>query len=437
MPEEPPQGAPEAPARLNLVQRARGMYYGWWLAIAGAVIGVFASLSQYSAAVFFLPITKEMALTRAQTSLVFAASRLDGGIIAPFIGQLNDKLGSRTMLLFGQVMAGVGFIVLAMFAHSYWSLLFIWVFVVSLGFQTGFLSALTAAMNIWFSRRRTIAISFLSSANRVGGFIWTPLLAYVVILYDWRTAAVGSAIIIMVVTLPLSLLFRRSPESMGLHPDGDKDPPDAVGSGPKGPASGAGSRSLPGFTVKEAMRTPAFWQFTAAGLCQMTSMAAISVHMIPILVWKGQDQQGAANIFAIVPLIGIPMTLIYGQLGDRFRPARIIGLATLVSTTGLAFLVFGHGVWPLYAFVVLHGLGESASAMVFAITGEFFGRKSFATLNGIRNAIGSPIGFAAPIFAGWVYDQTGSYLGVLLPVFIVRIIAVPLYLLLRKPNLPE
>ncbi|MSQ41002.1 MAG: MFS transporter [Dehalococcoidia bacterium] len=420
----------------NLVQRARGMYYGWWLAIAGSFIGVFASLSQYSATVFFLPISEEMKLSRARMSLAFSAARLEGSIEGPLVGYLNDKLGPRPMLLFGLAMAGGGFILLAMLAHGYWSLFLIWVFILSLGFQAGFFSALTPAMNIWFVRRRTTAISFLSSANRVGGFIWAPVLAYIVVQHGWRTAAVVAGILILVITLPLSLLFRRSPESMGLHPDGDKGPADAVPSGPRSRASEAATSTLGGFTVKQALKTGAFWQFVAASLFQGTSMAAISVHMIPILVWKGVGQQSAANIFAIVPLIGIPMTLVYGQLGDRFKPWRVLGLATLVSTIGLAFLVFGKGVWPLYAFVVLHGLGESASALGIATSGEFFGRKRFATIRGIQNALSSPIGFAAPIFAGWVYDQTGSYLGVLLPVFFLRLVSVPLYLFLRKPEQP-
>ncbi len=434
MPEGQRQETLKGSVPVKLVQRLRGVYYGWWLALAAAAIGFFGSLSQYSSAVYFLPISKELKLSRARTSLVFAAARLEGGIEAPFAGWVTDKLGSRTMLLIGNTLAGVGLILLGTMAHSFWSLLLIWVFIISVGFQTGFFTALIASMNTWFARRRTIAISFISSSNRVGGFVWTPFLAYVVLQHGWRTAAVASGILILVVTLPISLLFRRSPESMGLHPDGDKDPPKAVGSGPDRQSSEAGARALPGFTVKQAMKTRAFWQFVAASLCNMTSMAAITVHMIPILVWKGVGPQTAANIFAIVPLIGIPMTLVYGQLGDRFRPWLVVGLATLVSTTGLVFLIFGKGVWPLYVFVVLHGLGESSSALGIATTGDFFGRKSFATLRGIQNAIGSPLGFAAPIFAGWVYDQTGSYLGALLPVLVLRLVAVPLYLLLRKPE---
>lgn len=436
MPEGHLQEAHQGPAALKLVRRVRGVYYGWWLVIASAAIGFFGSLSQYSAAVFFLPISQELSLSRAQTSLVFSASRLEGGVFAPFVGWATDKLGSRSMLLFGNTLAGVGFILLGTLAHGFWSLLFIWVFIMSVGFQTGFFTALVASMNTWFARRRTTAISFISSSNRVGGFVWTPVLAYYVLLHGWRITAVAAGILILVVTLPISLLFRRSPESMGLYPDGAKDPINTVRSESSGHGGGAATNTTTDFTVAQAVQTRAFWQFSAASLCQMASLAAITVHMIPILVWKGLSPQAAANIFSLVPLIGIPMTLVYGQLGDRLSPARVMGVATLVSTIGLAFLTFGHGLWPLYVFVVLHGLGESAGALSIAIVGDFFGRKSFATLQGVRNAIGSPLGFAAPIFAGWVYDQTGSYLGVLVPVFILRMVSVPLFLLLRRPKAP-
>ncbi|MSQ41263.1 MAG: MFS transporter, partial [Dehalococcoidia bacterium] len=304
----------------QLVRRTRGVYYGWWLAAASAVITFAGSLNNYGFSVFFLPITRELGLTRAQTSFVFSAARLEGGIEAPIAGWLTDKLGPRTMLIIGNILCGAGFILLGLVAHSFWTLFIVWVFVASLGFQTGFYTAILAALNIWFVRHRAKAIGLIASANRVGGVVWTPLLAFLVVNQGWRTGAVFAGIAILVITLPLSLAFRRSPESMGLRPDGDPidgEVPDAPGVAPRSQPATAD------FTVKQALKTPAFWLFSAAQLCRMVSFGAITVHMIPILVWKGQSEQGAAYLFSLIPLIGIPMTLVYGVLGDSFSKQRI------------------------------------------------------------------------------------------------------------------
>ena len=88
----------------SLVRRIRTAYYGWYLVAAGVGLGFLGALNNYGFGVFFLPITRELALTRAQTSLVFSAARLEGGLEAPIAGWLTDKLGPRTMLLAGNTL---------------------------------------------------------------------------------------------------------------------------------------------------------------------------------------------------------------------------------------------------------------------------------------------------------------------------------------------
>ncbi len=417
----------------QLLRRARGVYYGWWLAAASVGISFVGSLNNYGFSVFFLPITRDLGLTRTQASLVFSAARLEGGIEGPIAGWLTDKFGPRSMLIIGNILCGVGFILLGVVVHSFWMLFVVWVLVVSLGFQAGFFTAVVATMNNWFVRHRGKAISLIGSANRAGGFVWTPLLAVIVVNSGWRAGAVFAGIVILVVTLPLSLLFHRSPESRGLRPDGDPVDSEA----PREP--GIAPQSQPAsvdFTIREALRTPTFWYFAAAQFCRMASFGAITVHIIPMLVWKGQSEQGAAFMFSVIPLIGIPMTLVYGVLADRFSKQMVIALSTLVSALGMIFLTFGDNVGFLYLFLALYGVGEAATPVMPALVGDFFGRKSFATLRGIMNAVTVIGPFFAPVYAGWVFDTTQSYLWALVPFFVLKAAAVPLFLFLPKPRLP-
>jgi len=430
--EQPVQPTDPFPFRL-LVQKTKRVYYGWWLAAASVVIGFAGALNNYGFSVFFLPITKELGLSRAQTSFVFSAARLEGGVEAPIAGWLTDKFGPRIMLLVGNILAGIGFILLGTVVHSYWMLFLVWVFVASLGFQTGFYTALLAAMNLWFVRHRAKAISLISSSNRVGGFIWTPLLAYLVVNEGWRTGAVVAGIAILVITVPLSLLFHRSPESIGLRPDGDSADGATLSTGEVVPRS---QPETADFTIKQALKTPTFWLFAIAQFCRMVSFGAITVHMIPILVWKGQGEQSAAYLFSLIPLIGIPMTLVYGVLGDRFSKQRIIAWATLVSAIAMILLSFGNDVWLLYLFVLLYGVGEAVTPLMPALSGEFFGRRSFATIRGIMGSVTVIGPFLAPVYAGWVYDTTQSYLWALVPFFVLKAASVPLFWFLPRPRLP-
>lgn len=417
----------------RLVRRAQRVYYGWYLAGASVVIGFFGALNNYGFGVLFLPLTKDLNLTRAQTSLVFSTARLEGGIEGPLAGLLTDKLGPRTMLIVGNTLAGLGFILLGTVVHGFGTLFVVWVFVASVGFQAGFYTSLITAMNTWFVRYRSTALSIVSSSNRIGGFLWTPLLAYLVVSQGWRTASVIAGITILAVTVPLSLLFHRSPESIGLRPDGATEEQAASAATAHRRRLRAASHD---FTVKEALRTRTFWVFTAAQFCRMMSFGAIAVHMIPMLVWKGQSEQGAAFMASLVPLIGIPMTLVYGQLGDRLNPKHLLAFATLLSTTGLVLLTFTGQLWVLYVFVLMHGVGEAVTPLIPTLVGEYFGRRSFATLRGVQNFITVIGPFVAPVYAGWVYDRTQSYVWALIPFFVVRAVAIPLYLVLTHPRPP-
>jgi hypothetical protein len=56
---------------------------------------------------------------------------------------------------------------------------------------------------------------------------------------------------------PLSLLIvRRNPESIGLRPDGDDAAP-----GTRNPEPGTQNLEPAGYSLSDALRTPAFWVF--------------------------------------------------------------------------------------------------------------------------------------------------------------------------------
>jgi MFS family permease len=54
-------------------------------------------------------------------------------------------------------------------------------------------------------------------------------------------------------------------------------------------------------------------------------------------------------------------------------------------------------------------VGQAVYPVEIAIRGEYFGRKRFATISGILNAIIAVGAFIGPIYAGWSHDATGTY----------------------------
>ena len=54
-------------------------------------------------------------------------------------------------------------------------------------------------------------------------------------------------------------------------------------------------------------------------------------------------------------------------------------------------------------------LSGAGSALNWALVGDLFGRKKFATIRGILAPMYNAALFATPVAAGWVFDETGSY----------------------------
>jgi len=65
------------------------IYYGWrMVGLVSAIRVVGGGLHQYGFTVFFLPISEDLGLSRAATSLAFSLSRAQGAIEAPLVGYL-------------------------------------------------------------------------------------------------------------------------------------------------------------------------------------------------------------------------------------------------------------------------------------------------------------------------------------------------------------
>jgi MFS family permease len=84
----------------SIRKRISGLYYGWrMIGIVSALRVLGGGLHQYGLTVFFLPVTEELGLTRASTSLAFSLARAEGSLAAPLVGYLIDPYGPQPLML--------------------------------------------------------------------------------------------------------------------------------------------------------------------------------------------------------------------------------------------------------------------------------------------------------------------------------------------------
>lgn len=422
----------------TLFKKLSRVYYGWWIVASNSIISFVGGFHFNGGSVYFLPISESLSLSRAQLSFVFAAARLEGGVEGPLVGWLVDRIGTRKLIFFGGIFAGLGYILLGTIVHNFTVLFLVYVLLISTGASTGFFAPLMAAVNIWFARKRTIALSIVNSFSRGSAFIVTPLLSFLVLTFGWERASLIAGVSIMVVVCPAALVHRRSPESMGLRPDGD-----SVGS--PGPAQRAArghtgryaGRSQVDFTTREALKTRAFWIMTIAQALRIMVQGGLFVHMIAILVWKGLERQEAANLLGLMAIAGVPAVLLFGWAGDRFNKNIVIAFGAIAGVLGLVILGISDKTWHLIPYVFFMGIADASFPVIVSLSGDYFGRRSFATLRGISQFFTAFGVFVTTIFAGWVWDKTGSYTAAILPLTGAAALAVPLFLILKPPKLPQ
>ena len=121
----------------------------------------------------------------------------------------------------------------------------------------------------------------------LGGVALSPVVAYLIDNYGWEKTALLSGVIVVVVGIPLSRLVRFSPEPYGYLPDGDFYRPQVRGS-PGLPQLTANDRKPVSeaeydFTVKEALKSSAFWVMSIGHAVALLSISALGLHLVAYL----------------------------------------------------------------------------------------------------------------------------------------------------------
>jgi MFS family permease len=385
----------------RLRDKSKRSFYGWRIVAATFFINAFGiGTFFYGFSTFFNPLIAEFGWSRTLMSGVFSLSRLEGGVEGPVVGWLTDRFGARRLLFIGITTAGIGFIVLYTI-NNILSLYLIFLLVLSMGFNIGYTHATSAAVAKWFVKKRGRALSILLTGNGVGGAIFVPVIAWLITQYDWRVAAIIIGIATLLIPLPLALIVRSTPEEMGLQPDGDVATPKGSTSEPDySLASSADDTYLDevNLTVREALKTRAFWMYAVSMILRSCILSAIVVHQIPHLTDIGISYQTASNVLGFMVLLSIP--------------GRFIFLFISCALQGVGILIFiNASTLPLlYLFVVVYGLGYGgAIPLTVALRADLFGRKNYATIAGITMSLAVIGTVSAPLFAGYLYDTTHSY----------------------------
>lgn len=350
----------------------------------------------------FIPsIEQEFGWSRVQVSLAITIVSYMIVLVSPLQGFLVDRFGPRKVILSSIPMFALGLAAfywqpnnLAVF-YGLWALIPI----LSIGlWPLGYLQAVSR----WFDRRLGLALGCANAGIGVGSTIVPLIITTLIGMYDWRTAFLGLAAMVLFVTWPAVYFCVREPSLTDEF------------------AAQRAVQKAFGLSFAQATKQPAFYVLMGSFFLLGMTATSLVTQQVPLLMEAGWTQTDASYVQALFGFALLFARVLVGFVIDHiFAP-----LVMLVVSIGGAAACILYAVYPDAGIVsaMLLGLllGAEFDVLAFLIK-RYFGNVAYGKIYGVIFAVfyfGSGLGIAGLAMSRQIFGSydTGLYLaaGVLL-----------------------
>ncbi len=403
-------GAPPASAVSSRRQLPGPIYWGWVMVAAlGVTECVSYGVLSYAFAIFLHPMERDLGWSRAQLTGAFSVAWLVAGLAAVPLGRWIDRHGARLVMTAGSLLAALLLVAwsrvdrLASF-YAIW--LGLGLACAAVLYEPAF-----AVVATWFDRRRTSALTLLTFLGGLASVVFVPLASWLVQRHGWRGALVWLAAILAAVTVPAhALLLRRRPQDHGLLPDG------ALVCRNRRSRASTTYQPKPSLATSQALGSRSFAYLSVAFALSTMASTAMTVHLVPLLLDRGQPPAFAAAAMAGVGLMALPGRLVFTPLGGRWPRAAVTASIFAAQALAMAALLGSGSTTAVWVFVALFGAGFGAITPArAALVAELYGASSYASISGVMALVLAAARAVAPLGAS-LLERAGGYGAVLLVV---------------------
>jgi MFS family permease len=290
----------------------------------------------------------------------------------------------------------------------------------------------------WFTRYRGRALAISSMGVGFAKVCMPVVAASLIVWLGWRQTWFAFGLITLgLLVVPALLIIRRTPEAMGLVPDGAEEATGVrVVTSKKAATADAGTGAQEVvWTRGEAARTTAFWLLVITFGISSIGVTGLNLHVYSYVTDLGYSAVIAATVMSIIASMQLASPLVWGLLADRIGARYAATLRFVIQGIGLAVAVLsGELVW-LYAGFLLYGIGLGGNMVLPDILwADYFGRHSLGKIRGMGLLISHFLAAIGPPFFGFLFDITRGY-GLSFAIFgAVLVISALLSLMLKPPT---
>jgi MFS family permease len=372
----------------------------WWIVIAGCVAhATNTGLSYFGLSAYFPALERDFGWSRTAISGAFSLAKVEAGLLGPLEGYATDRLGPRRIMFFGIGLMALGFLGLSM-VNSLPTLYIAIVLGIVMGSSLGYNVPLTVMIANVFRERRSLAFGVYRMGPGVSG-AFVPMVGWMIGLWGWRAASLASALILLVISLPLAAVIARIYK---YHEVGDAADVESKAENYRRYAAD------PQLTLREALSSMSFWMLSVSMALRHMVTEGISVHFVILLVDRGWSTEGASGLLGVSALIGAPSRLGAAWLGDWFDKRRLMMGFLMLLSVSVLFMGWSSQAYLFTTFMVSYSLAFGGLASLQEpIRVDYFGTKNFASIHGWARLVTTAGTFMGPIVAGFFYDRTKSY----------------------------
>ena len=405
----------------------KAFYYGWvvLLVAAAAMVATLPGRTQ-GLGLITEPLLSDLRIGRVDYAQLNLWATLIGAAGAIGIGRFIDRFGSRVVLV--AVAAALGVTVVLMSRVTTFAELAVAITLTRALGQSALSVVSIAMVGQWFVRRIDMAMALYSVVLSIGFMTAFPVVGSLVQSRGWRTAWLAVGVGILAGLVPLGLVFvRRNPESIGVAADGVAADGAAAssafhvpGSGSNGepgtenvePEIGTGTGTLEpaGYTLSEAVATPAFWIFAVGAALYGLVASGIGLFNESVLAERGFGPNVYYQTLVVTALTGLAGNFIGGWLA-RFVPLnRLMAISLSVLAGGLFALPHISTLAMAMGWAVMMGLGGGlVMVLFFSVWPRVYGRRQLGRIQGVAQAMTVLASAIGPLLLALCVEMTGSY----------------------------
>lgn len=363
--------------------------YRWVIVAAGGLLGCVAIGVMFSLPVLLRPIAEDTGWSTTGVSTAMTIGFLALAFASMIWGGLSDRFGPRVVVLAGSVLLAAS---MAAASRATSLIEFQLVFGLVVGAATAAIFApMMACVTGWFETQRSLAVSLVSAGMGMAPMTMSPLAAWLVTDYDWRTTMLILAVIAAAIMIPASFLVRSPP---------------ALQSANAAPSP----QAEPEMSVRQAVRTPQFVILLLTNFFCCATHSGPIFHTVSYAITCGIPMIAAVTIYSVEGLAGMGGRIAFGFLGDRFGAKNVLVTGLFLQAFGVLGYVFVSQLAGFYTVAVIVGFIYAGVMPLYAVIArENFPLKMMGTVIG-GTAMAGSLGMATgPLLGGLLYDSFATY----------------------------